>query len=153
MRLSLIVTVFNKELFIDSCLESCLNQVGVNQDDYEIVIIDDGSTDNSPCILDAYSISYGCIKVIHQENHGLSIARNNGVKEAIGDYIWFIDADDRISSDAISTLLNAITLSPDVISIKAQTDGDCVTRNNIPVDSQSGHDALLSGRWSHCSHF
>lgn len=92
---SLIVPVYNVEKYIEQCLDSMLDQ-DISKDEYEIVCVDDGSTDRSGQILDRYSGNEKNIKVIHQANGGLSAARNTGIRNATGVYFWFIDSDDYI---------------------------------------------------------
>lgn len=91
--LSIIVTVYNMETYIHQCINSILNQTYSN---YEIVIIDDGSTDNSPGICDGFAKVNPKVKVIHQKNVGLVCARKRGIKEASGEFIGFVDGDDWI---------------------------------------------------------
>ncbi len=92
MKLSIIITVYNREKYIARCIESVLNQ---NLDDYEVIIINDGSTDNSHNIIKQYADKYkDRIKYIKKENGGVSSARNEGIKQANGEYITYIDSDD-----------------------------------------------------------
>ncbi len=111
--LSFVIPVFNVEKYIDKCLSSILSQKEIRLQPilYEIILVDDGSIDNSGIICDKYAEEYPLlIKSIHQSNQGLSIARNNGMKIANGQYIWFIDSDDWIISDAISQLMPILSL-------------------------------------------
>ena len=91
MRFSVIVPVYNVEHYLRRCLDSIVNQTF---DDYEVVLVDDGSTDASGSICDEYRKKYNSIKVIHQENKGLSGARNTGLDKASGDWIVFVDSND-----------------------------------------------------------
>lgn len=93
---SIIVPVFNTEKYLKRCIESIQNQTYVN---IEIMLIDDGSTDASLTICNQYAKNDKRIKVIHQENQGVSIARNRGLDFASGEYIGFVDSDDYISND------------------------------------------------------
>ena len=88
---SIIIPVYNVEQYLRECVESILMQ---SCDDYEIILVDDGSSDKSGKICDKYSEKNNKIKVVHKENGGLSSARNAGIKIAIGKYIIFIDSDD-----------------------------------------------------------
>ncbi len=99
--LSIIVPVYNVEEYIQKCINSILSQ---NYLDFELILIDDGSTDNSGKICDEFAFESKKIKVIHQENGGLSNARNTGIKNANGDYIWFVDSDDWIVENAFSII-------------------------------------------------
>ena len=106
MKVSIIVPVYNVESYLKKCLESIINQTYKN---IEIILIDDGSTDNSSIICDNYQEIDKRIKVIHQENMGLSSARNKGLEIATGELISFIDSDDYVELDFIEYLYNLIT--------------------------------------------
>lgn len=97
MKLSYIVPVYNVEKYINECLDSILGQ---SFDGYEIILVDDASPDNCPRICDEYAAKYpDIIKVIHKRNAGPAAARNDGLKIATGDYIWFFDSDDVLMYD------------------------------------------------------
>ena len=103
-KVSVIVPVFNASKYIGKTLDSVINQ---DFDSYEIIVVDDGSTDNSLEIinqtLEKTEVPH---KVIHQENAGVSVARNVGIDASTGDYLVFIDADDHVTSNHLSTLYN-----------------------------------------------
>lgn len=153
MKLSIIITVFNKEQFIERCLQSCINQLSTQHDLYEILVINDGSTDNSKVLIEKYLTEQDNIRLISQDNMGLSIARNNGVKEAKGEYVWFVDADDYIVENAVALILEASANSPDVIPIQSKTEDMLRVRNSIPVSAKDGKAVLLSRKWAFCSPF
>lgn len=90
-KISIIIPVYNVELYLRTAIDSALNQTYENK---EIILVDDGSTDQSGKICDKYAEQYDCITVIHQENGGLSAARNTGIANSKGDYIAFLDSDD-----------------------------------------------------------
>ncbi len=90
-RFSVIVPVYNVEKFLPECIDSILSQTF---DNYEVVLVDDGSPDNSGHICDEYALKHSQIKVVHKENGGLSDARNFGINAAEGEYLIFIDSDD-----------------------------------------------------------
>lgn len=109
LKISVIIPIFNVRSYIDECLQSVLNQ---SYDNLEIILVDDGSTDDSPIICDNYAKEYSNIKVIHKQNGGLSDARNVGIKMATGDYILFLDADDFWNDDlAVQKLTDRIMLT------------------------------------------
>lgn len=91
MLFSIVIPVYNVAPYLHECVDSVLAQEFT---DYEIILVDDGSTDNSPSICDEYAEKYSQIKVIHKANGGLSDARNFGIKKAQGDYLMFLDSDD-----------------------------------------------------------
>ena len=91
--ISVIVPVYNTESYLKKCIENIINQTFRN---IEIILVDDGSTDTSAEILADYALRDNRIIVIHQENQGLSAARNAGMRSAKGEYIMFVDSDDWI---------------------------------------------------------
>lgn len=103
--ISVIVPVYNVEKYLDKCLTSILDQSYQN---LEIILIDDGSTDNSRKICDEYKKKDQRIKVIHKKNGGLSDARNVGIKSATGKYITFVDSDDYVDEDYVEYLYHLI---------------------------------------------
>lgn len=100
MKFSVIVPVYNVEKYLGKCLASILNQT---YRDFELILVDDGSTDNSSRICDYYESNDDRIKVIHKKNGGLSSARNEGIKYSSGEYIIFVDSDDYWSSNDLLT--------------------------------------------------
>lgn len=104
-RVSVIVPVYNGERYLDKCIASVLRQTHT---DLELILIDDGSFDESGVICDRWAKKDGRVKVIHQENQGVSAARNAGLAIAGGDYIGFVDADDEIAPETYETALNQI---------------------------------------------
>ena len=101
MLFSIIVPVYNASKYLKRCLDSILCQ---KFDDYEIVLIDDGSTDESPKICDEYSEKYAFVRSIHKENGGTVSARKRGVFESKGEYILSIDSDDYVDEDFLLTI-------------------------------------------------
>lgn len=103
-KLSIIVPVYNVEKWLSRCANSLIEQ-DIDQSEYEIIFVNDGSTDGSFEIAKKYSESYDNIILINQENRGLSGARNTGISAANGKYIWFVDSDDWIESNIAGLLL------------------------------------------------
>ena len=143
-KLSIIVPVYNVEKYLRKCLDSLINQ---SSDDYEIIVVNDGSTDNSLEICTEYK-HYKNINIFNKKNGGLSSARNYGIDKANGEYISFVDSDDWVSEDYVSSLLAKIdedneldVIAYDVILIndgwsegtirKLYYDFDNMTRNDI----------------------
>lgn len=104
MILSIVVPVYNVENYLSKCLDSILNQ-DIAKDDYEIVVVNDGSTDNSGEIARGYASRYPNIILINQENQGLSGARNSGIRVAKGKYIQFVDSDDYLEPNVEKSLV------------------------------------------------
>lgn len=111
IKFSIIVPIYNVELYIKECVDSIINQ---NYKNLEIILVDDGSKDNSGDICDEYAKKDKRIKVIHSENKGLSAARNIGLKYCSGDYILFIDGDDFIERNCISDIAKIVIENNDV---------------------------------------
>ena len=106
-ELSIIIPVYNVESYLEECLESIpLISLG-NQ--IEIILVNDGSTDNSLSICQTYSIKYPNIKLISQKNQGLSEARNTGIKNAQGKYLLFLDSDDFLKKDTLLSILEEVS--------------------------------------------
>jgi|LSQX01.1.fsa_nt_gb glycosyltransferase involved in cell wall biosynthesis len=104
-KVSVIVPVYNAKAYLRNTVKSILSQSYSN---YEIILVNDGSTDGSGELCDNYASQYKHIKVIHQLNGGVSAARNAGLNNATGEYILFVDADDLIAEDMLGTLVDLI---------------------------------------------
>jgi len=109
VKISVIIPVYKAEAFISRCIDSIINQTFL---DFELLLIDDGSPDASGEICDKYAVLDSRIKVFHQENGGVSSARNLGLDNAVGDYVIFIDSDDWIESIFFETYLNELAEYP-----------------------------------------
>lgn len=107
MFLSIIIPIYNVERYIRSALESIYSQK-YDEADFEVIVVNDGTTDNSMVIVDEYANKYDNLHIINQENQGLSCARNAGLRIAQGDYVWFVDSDDKISADSLTQLQHLI---------------------------------------------
>lgn len=105
MLLSVIVPVYNVEPYLDKCVQSIVQQT---YRELEIILVDDGSTDNSPQMCDDWALKDGRIKVIHKENGGLSSARNAGIDIAQGEVLSFVDSDDFIEPEMYETMVTAL---------------------------------------------
>lgn len=101
---SIIIPVYNNKNYLCDCVDSILSQ---NFKDYEIILIDDGSTDGSELLCDAYARQDN-IKAYHIGNKGVSYARNKGIEEAEGEYIWFVDSDDTVIPDSLDILTETV---------------------------------------------
>ena len=116
MLISVVIPVYNVEKYLEKCIESVLAQTFT---DYEIILIDDGSTDKCPIICDNYAGKYDFIKVIHKKNGGAAEARNIGTSCALGEYIIYLDSDDYINSNNFFDKLYTKTISrPDLVLYK-----------------------------------
>lgn len=102
-KISVIVPVYNTAEYLPECIESLLNQTRIPD---EIILVDDGSIDDSAEICNRYDENYSFIRAIHKKNGGLGFARNTGMNAASGDYICFLDSDDRLENDCLEKLAN-----------------------------------------------
>lgn len=150
MILSVVVPLYNTEKYVSKCLDSLLNQ-GLDTEQYEIIVVNDGSTDKGPEIVQSYCDRYKNIRLISQENAGVSVARNRGIKEAHGEYIHFVDSDDYMEPGAYShifyTLLNG-SLEYDIIKFHATT-VDCYFDSNKILKIK---DSIISFGGTHGEH-
>lgn len=109
---SIIVPVYKlREEYFHQCVTSILGQTYT---DFELVLVDDGSPDNCGKLCDEYAGKDSRIRVIHQENQGVSVARNNGIRAATADWVWFVDGDDWVEKDSLEILNTCISQEPDV---------------------------------------
>lgn len=131
LKISVIVPVYNVELYIKQCISSLLNQTYHN---IELILVDDGSTDDSGKICDDFAALDNRVIVVHQENKGVSGARNNGISYATGTYLCLVDSDDWLDTDYFSKV------AP--ILVDEQPD---VLLNNIIFDYKDGGSAYTSG--------
>lgn len=104
IKLSVVVPVYNVEKYLADCLESIFNQ-DLNPEDFEVILVNDGSTDSSLSICESYQSNHRNIKIVNQKNQGLSIARNVGIENAIGKYLYFIDSDDFLTKKCFNQIL------------------------------------------------
>lgn len=117
MNLSIIIPVYNTENYLERCLVSCLEQ-DIPETGYEIIVVNDGSTDGSLSIAEAVAAAHPNIRVISMENGGASRARNTGLAAAQGEYVWFVDSDDYITRNCLGGLLDKCTRDDlDVVGI------------------------------------
>lgn len=121
MKISVIVPVYNVEKYVGKCLDSIINQ---SYHDLEIIIVDDGSTDESPKICNEFAITDQRIKLIHQNNRGVSIARNTGLKQASGEYVAFVDSDDWLEPSMYENM---------VLQIRKMQDLDVVMCDSVLI--------------------
>lgn len=115
MKLSIIVPCYNVEQYVEKCIDSLENQ-DIPIDDYEILAYNDESKDNTLCVLEKLTKKYPNVKIASHKNKGLSGTRNRGIREAQGDFIWFIDSDDWISDNCLGKILASITNETDIVA-------------------------------------
>ena len=158
-RFSIIVPVYNVKEYLKECMESLISQTFLN---YEIILIDDGSTDGSSDLCDLYKGKK--THVIHQHNNGLSAARNEGIKNASGDYLLFVDSDDYISINALEKFSDVLEIYPvDILYARAYrlfTDGrvkpkkEVFFETKVPINGIKYYEeAVKMGAMSACAPF
>lgn len=136
-KISVVIPVYNVEKYLPQCIDSVLSQ---SFEDYEVILVNDGSTDGSLAIAQQYERANKKVKVISQENKGLGGARNTGIQHASGEFICFIDSDDTIYPDTLATAAEAIDrLSCDI----AIFDIEYVDENGTTLSIQQGMDENL----------
>lgn len=109
--LTIVIPAYNAEKFLRRCLDSIATQ---NADDFEVIVVNDGSTDETGKIAEAYAAKRPRFRILNQENSGVSVARKNGVSQASGKYVWFIDSDDYILPGSLGKILDLIKGNPEI---------------------------------------
>lgn len=142
IKYSFIVPVYNTEKFLKKCLDSLVNQT---YKDFEIIVVNDGSTDKSSNIISKYQKKYKNVIVIDKENEGLSMARNRGVQKSSGKYIIFVDSDDYVSNKLLEEVDKKIDDS-DILRFQIATEDEEYTKINEyheeGFESMCGYDAF-----------
>lgn len=126
-KLSILIPAYNAEKYLKDCLDSILNQDGINNE-IEVLILNDGSTDGTLDIINYYASHYDMLRFISRENRGIGPTRNELIDNAAANYLWFIDADDWIEKGVIAKVLTVLN----------SNDLDCLMLS-FQVDSQSGN--------------
>lgn len=117
MKLSIVIPVYNVEKYIEKCLLSCIDQ-DIPASEYEIIVVNDGTPDNSMEIVRTIAENYSNIRILEQQNQGLSAARNNGFAIAKGEYVWFVDSDDWIEKDCLKRITSLLTDNIDILQLQ-----------------------------------
>ena len=155
MLFSVVVPVYNGEKYLDECLGSLDNQTF---EDFEVVVVDDGSKDGSGRIADDYASSHENVRVLHGENQGVLLARRRGLSHCQGEYVVFLDADDMLRPDALEKLAGCIAeTGADIVSFRFSRSADFSTKDDAvfaPEGFYGGEDyrlfqcAVCSARWN-----
>lgn len=158
-RISLIIPVYNVEKYLRMCLDSCLKQ-DLNSSEYEIIIINDGSTDSSIEIIKEFQLNYENIIIASQKNAGLSAARNKGLYLSSGRYVWFIDSDDFIKENCLNSVLKLCEYQElDILGIGAANIINLEANRRFSIDEKykkdiiDGKYTLLNELWQTCAPF
>lgn len=151
MIISIIVPVYNAQKYLVDCINSVINQ---SQNNWELLLIDDGSTDNSGILCDKYAKQYSNIFAFHKENDGQFLTRKFGVQKSTGDYIGFLDADDFLDENYIKELTDCIHCNsfPDVICFEyALWNKTIIKTYPLILDNQKNkYDEIESRKYVHC---
>ena len=146
-KLSIIIPMYNAEKYIGSCLDTILDS-NLLKEEYEIVIVNDGSQDKSPKIAQDYAARYSNVTYLTQKNQGQSTARNYGIKTCKGEYVWCVDADDKVISEQLPKIIEALDeyKNLDILAIQLQN----VTEEGQYLDVECSqptleHNKVLSG--------
>lgn len=126
MKISIIIPIYKVEQYLDECIQSVLKQT---YRDLEIILVDDGSPDRCPIICNEYAQKDSRIQVIHRDNGGLSAARNSGLAIATGEYVYFLDSDDKIFPSSIEAMVERINEFPGVDIVVASA----LNQDNSPL--------------------
>ncbi|MFZ5968923.1 MAG: glycosyltransferase family 2 protein [Bacillota bacterium] len=144
---SVIIPLYNVEKYVEWCLLSFENQ---NYKDFEIIVVNDGSKDNSATVVEDYiNRSQMKIKLIHQENAGVSAARNKGIENAAGQYICFVDSDDMVAPNYLGDMIDSLEKSNceivicGVKYIKEVSDSNLVVYKEYPIEKMDSYHALV----------
>lgn len=128
MKLSIIIPIYNAEKYLKKTIESIIMQEG----EYELILVDDGSKDASLSICNQYASTDHRVRVIHIENNGVSNARNVGIEAARGEYIQFVDSDDKLTEDALEKIFHRMESGVDVIVFSFCTFGNDKQEIRVP---------------------
>lgn len=148
IKLSIIVPVYNVEQYIRPCFESIFNQ-GLNDDEYEVIIVNDGSTDKSMEMIEDIISQHTNITIINQENQGLSVARNNGIAAAKGEYILMPDSDDMLIENSLKPLLEKALetkvdlIVADFVKIEANDNTLKIQQTDFNIKEKTGFELFL----------
>ncbi len=162
MKFSVVIPMYNVEAYLERCLGSFASQAGFSAEDFELILVNDGSTDMTAAVAEQFKKSHNDlnIKVLSQANQGLSRARNAGLECARGEYVWFVDSDDWVAGDALARLDEAVReCAPDVVHFRAAnhfSDTDVRIRREPYQGTENvipGKDVLLKYDWEYCSTF
>ena len=153
VTISIIIPIYNVEQFIRKCLDSILRQ-GLHGDEYEVILVNDGSKDGSVAICEEYCQKFPHFKLLNQENQGVSLARNNGIDHAQGKYIVFVDADDYLLDNGLNLAFEHFRERDDIDVIHYYSSYDNWEKNEIDntIDFDgTGHELIMqSGLPSFC---
>lgn len=144
VKLSIIVPVYKVEKYLSKCIDSILSQ---SYENFELILVEDGSPDNSPRICDEYAVKDSRVRVVHKENEGVGLARNTGIEQSLGQWILFVDSDDYIEQGyfkkGVDEIINNYSL--DCLIFPNIKDNE-ETQESVVIDNIIDEDALIDSR-------
>lgn len=149
ITLSIIIPIYNVENYVKGCLESILSQL--KRKDIEVILVNDGTPDNSMSIVAPLISNYDNVYVINKENGGLSSARNVGLRAAKGDFVWFVDSDDTLLPNALEDVCNILNARKDldviatVLLLKRESTGKTRIEYHPNVNVSTGREYMFAG--------
>jgi glycosyltransferase involved in cell wall biosynthesis len=146
MKISFVIPVYNAAEYLNKCVDSIF-QSELEDGQYEIILVDDGSTDDSAEVAEKICKLHNCVSLYIQKNQGSSVARNNGIEHVTGDYIWFVDSDDYLDSSQLKKIYDDIDnhQTLDIYAIQLKIIDDNVTKLEC-VQPSVKHNSILEGR-------
>lgn len=147
MKLSIIIPIYNTEVYLERCVDSILNQSNIEEYDnrFEVLLINDGSPDNSQKIIDEYSNKYNFIRGYTKKNGGLSDARNFGLQKAEGSHIWYLDSDDWIDGDSFNIIFNEFNINKNLDILEFDIYGAMDVGGNIKLSKNKFYNSIKTG--------
>ena len=153
--LSIIIPVYNVEKYVRKTLESIFESA-LPKSELEVIVVNDGTKDNSMSIVNEFAAKFDNLRVINQENQGLSGARNTGLKAAHGKYVWFVDSDDWVESGILEHLVKRLRVSDDDVQMyklrEYDEQGNVIQErsfhDNFQTEQLTGTDAIRKVVWS-----
>lgn len=135
LKLSIIIPVYNKEEYLSRCFDSIISQIDINGNQFEILVIDDGSKDKSHSIIEKYVNNYHTLfTYIRQENSGVSVARNNAIQKASGDFVLFLDADDELIEGSLQKVYDFLVQNDSIdMLVTRQTQHNGEMERLLPI--------------------
>ena len=139
-RLSIIIPVYNVEPYVGQCLQSILEKGGAGVEDFEVIVVNDGSPDGSMRVVRNICSGRENVVILEQDNQGLSAARMNGLQLACGEYVWFVDSDDWIEENGVAAVIDLITKdsSTQVFLLPLFWDFEEPSRNFSDINTRPG---------------
>jgi len=149
VKLSIVIPVFGVEKFVSDCIVSCIENIGKSSNVVEVVVVDDGSKDCSIDIIQSIVKDIPYIRIISQKNQGLSVARNTGLENAKGDYVWFVDSDDILAEGIVALMLDIINRINmiDIFEMQYMLVREDIQRSSLPqIKNKLESYSIISGK-------